>query len=108
MRFNAVFQKIDPPLVYTIVIENASDYSAQSMVNALNAKGNHVQVAVGLYDHYPNYLIDEFEAGQLPFSILNHNAHSSISDNSASSSSSSCGSSYSDDLPFYATEPYTG
>lgn len=106
--FNAVFQKIDPPLVYTIVIENASDYSAQSMDNALNAKGNHVQVAVGLYEHYPNYLIDEFEAGQLPFSILNHNAHSSISDNSVSSSSSSCGSSYSDDLPFYATEPYIG
>ena len=106
--FNAVFQKIDPPLVYTIVIENASDYSAQSMDNALNAKGNHVQVAVGLYEHYPNYLIDQFEAGQLPFSILNHNAHSSISDNSVSSSSSSCGSSYSDDLPFYATEPYIG
>lgn len=106
--FNAVFQKIKVPLVYTIVIENASDYSAQSMDNALNAKGNHVQVAVGLYEHYPNYLIDEFEAGKLPFSILNHNAHSSISDNSTSSSSSSDGSRYSDDLPFYATEPYTG
>lgn len=106
--FNAVFQKIDAPLVYTIVIENASDYSIQSMDKALNTKGNNVQVAVGLYELYPNYLIDEFEPGVLPFSILNHDASTSISDKSVSSSISSNESSYTDDLPFYATEPYTG
>lgn len=105
--FNAVFQKIDTPLVYTIVIENASDYSALSMDNALNAKWNHVQVAVGLYEHYPNYLIDEFAEGMLPSSILKDNTYSST-ENISASTPSSYDSNYCDDLPFYATEPYTG
>lgn len=105
--FNAVFQKIDSPLVYTIVIENASDYSAQSIDNALSAKGNHVQVAVGLYEYYPNYLIDEFAEGMLPSSILKGNTYSST-ENISASTPSSYDSNYSDDLPFYATEPYTG
>lgn len=57
--FNAIAQKIDAPFAFTIVIENASDHSAQSMNNALNAKGNWVSVAVGLLEHYPNYLKEE-------------------------------------------------
>lgn len=58
--FNAIVQKIETPFAFTIVIENASDYSAQSMNNALNAKGNWVNVAVGLLEHYPHYLKEEF------------------------------------------------